>query len=164
MNETVQENPPTFPKNSHSFDVNQNLNFDNFFPEVSPTQNAATILEGMSSKKPPGTSTISPLFSSNQNFSTSLLCYDFLNNLLKTLTSNFAPSGPNPNFDTSLCSFNVNFGSFESFGSTGATPKPPPFQTFHASGIPSFDPSSAPQNSSHKSESAPTLFVLLEHL
>jgi len=39
----------TLPIVTHAFDLNKTLNFEGFFPNFSPTRNAANILEGMSS-------------------------------------------------------------------------------------------------------------------
>ena len=106
-----------------------------------------------------------PLFSSNQNFSTSSFSSDILNNLLKTPTPSYFASGPKVNFDTSLPSFQSNFGSFESFSSTGASLNPPLTQ-------PQFIPTMQFQASSTARESNdsgtnnyfPTLSMILEHI
>ncbi|KEH19723.1 transmembrane protein, putative [Medicago truncatula] len=131
----------------------------------SPTRNAATILEGMNTQNAQNMSTSVPLFSSNQNFSTSSFSYDFLNNLLKTPTRSHFASGPKINFDTSLHSFESNFGSFESFSSTGASLNPPLTQP-HSIPTMQFQASSPTResNASGTNNSTPTLSVLLEHV
>jgi len=79
----------------------------------------------MSTQYAQNMSTFVPLFSSNQNFSTLSFSSNFLNNLLKTPTPSYFASRPKINFDTSLNSYQSNFGSFQSFSSTGASVNQP---------------------------------------
>lgn len=80
--------------------------------------NVGPPLEGMTSQYSGNTTVLSPLFSSNQNFSNSLFSSEFLNNLIKTQQQDYFTTAQNSG--SSLPSFPSHVGSFESFGSNGA--------------------------------------------
>lgn len=83
QNEFFQLVPPSPPLVNHNIDLNKNMNVNSFFPDFeSPTRDATNILEGMHTQNK---TTFIPLFSSNQNFSTSSFSSDFLTNLLKAI-------------------------------------------------------------------------------
>jgi hypothetical protein len=156
VSQNVPKSPPPV---TCTFDLNQFLNFDIFFPDFSLTRNAATILEGMFSHKN-DTTKDSPMHSSSSLFSSK-----FLNNLLKTPAPSFASTAPKVNFDTSLHSFNFNFGSFESFTSIGASLKPPLTQPyFAAENSHPAPPTAVATKASSNTQSSPTLSMLLEHV